>query len=446
MAIFDAPLTSYSGGKQSYSVLPAATQSLQQIISQARSPTFANSAGPITNVTANNGIWQGFASTTPNVPSFGGPTTQQTAVFTGYSPTGINAAASAQANALNQMESAINTYANSGLHLNLSPYTSNVNVPAYYNQARGAISGSQTTINDLINQYAKNPSIFGTTAAEQAKQQADLQAAIAAIPKEVNGASVQSIADAYGAARQRFNPYADLGANSANQLALLSGSQGAAAQDQATQAILNSPEVQNQLNLGTTAIGKLASAKGLLRSGNAARELQDFGVNLALNSLAQKRDSLLAQANLGSNAAQQIAGLYGSEQQAQIARDEQLRQAQLTREGQVRSDQLTRENAIRQAQIQQNADLRSAQLQAAGLSAQQANAMAQTYAQEQAAATDASRYAFETNAAVQRANTQDTVRANQDYLNYILGVYNARGQAIANQQLGLNSILTKQVL
>ncbi len=446
MSIFDTPLTSQSGNRPGYSVNPAATQTLQGTVSQARAPAFGPSAGPVTNVTANNGIWQGSIMPTriqdPYITVFGGPTTQQSALYGGYSTAGINAAAAAQQSSLAQMAAAIGQYANPGTKLNLSQYTNDVNTPQYFNQARGAVAGSQSTIQDLIAQYAQNPAIFGADQASNQRMNDQFLAAQSAfggtnaIPGTA-GMSAEGIANAYQSARGQFDPYTTLGSGSATQLAALSGLSGNDVQNQAIQGVLNSAEVQNQLGMGTSAIGKLASAKGMLRSGNVVRELQDMGQSLALNSIAQKRDSLLAQANLGSNAAQQVAGLYGGEQQAQLGRAQGISGAN-TAQAQA---QLQRDSDIRNAQIQQDANVRSAQLQAAGLSAQQANEMASRYVQEQQAATDASRYAFETNAGVQRANTQDTVRANQDYLNYILGVYNAQGQVNANQQLGLNSLV-----
>lgn len=423
MAIFDAPLTSYAGGQHSYGVNPAATSTFGGTVTTARSPQFALSPYGVGGIKPLGGVWAGTTGADPTSGKgayevFGGPIQNTYAMYNGYSPAGINAAAAHQRNSLAQMQQAINTYASPGQRLQLAGYSNNVNIPNYFNQARGAVAGSQGTIQDLINQYAKNPTIFGADASQQALNEGQLRALQAQGTPNVGGTSSQAISDAFRNARTQFDPYTALGQGSLSQLSALSGLGGQDLQNQSTQALLNSPEVQNQLNMGTSAIGRLASAKGMLRSGNVVRELQDFGQSLALNSLAQKRDSLLAQANLGSNAAQQVAGLYSGEQQAQIGRDDQ----------------------IRQAQIAQDANMRSAQLQAAGLSAQQANEMANRFVQEQQAQTDESRYDFEANTAVNRANTQDAVRANQDYLNYILGIYNAQGQVNANQQLGLNSL------
>ena len=428
MAIFDAPLTSYAGGQHSYNVNPAAATTVSGTTSASRAPTWTGGVPYDPQVIGN--AYMAHADLYPSgvVPAgtnrygnwiSGGPTTQSYALQSGYSSGGINAAANAQNAALAQMAAAINQYANPGQRLNLAGYNNSVNIPNYFNQARGAVAGSQATIQDLVNQYAKNPVIFGNEVAQQGMNEQQLRALREQGAPNVTGSNATTIADAFKAARGQFDPYTSLGQGSLAQLSALSGLQGQDVQNQATQALLNSAEVQNQLGMGTSAIGKLASAKGMLRSGNVVRELQDFGQSLALNSLAQKRDSLLAQANLGSNAAQQVAGLYSGEQQALMGRDDQIRQAQLA----------------------QDANLRSSQLQAAGLSAQQANEMANRYVQEQQAMTDESRYGFEANTAVNRANTQDAVRANQDYLNYILGIYNAQGQVNANQQLGLNSLI-----
>lgn len=125
-----------------------------------------------------------------------------------------------------------------------------------------------------------------------------------------------------------LKPYVEGGTAAFKQQQNLLGVGGAAAQQQAIDALQNSPFFQAQLNQGTNAILQNASATGGLRGGNVQGALSQFAPQLLQQTYQNQLANLggLAGAGLGAatgtgnaaqNAAAQNAQLFGNMGQAQ---------------------------------------------------------------------------------------------------------------------------------
>jgi len=165
-------------------------------------------------------------------------------------------------------------------------------------------------------------SIMGNRAANKAAGRAsDAQTAAAQMGVEENRRQFDLI-------QELMKPYVDSGKTALNQQMGMLGLNGAGSQQQAINALQNSPFFQAQLNQGTNAILQNASATGGLRGGNVQGALSQFAPQLLQQTYQQQLGNFSqlatqgqnAAAGLGSQALQtgvQNAALFGDMGQAQ---------------------------------------------------------------------------------------------------------------------------------
>ena len=165
-------------------------------------------------------------------------------------------------------------------------------------------------------------SIMGNRAANKAAgRAADAQTAAAQMGVEENRRQFDLI-------QELMKPYVDSGKTALNQQMGMLGLNGAGSQQQAINALQNSPFFQAQLNQGTNAILQNASATGGLRGGNVQGALSQFAPQLLQQTYQQQLGNFSqlatqgqnAAAGLGSQALQtgaQNAALFGDMGQAQ---------------------------------------------------------------------------------------------------------------------------------
>lgn len=165
-------------------------------------------------------------------------------------------------------------------------------------------------------------SIMGNRAANKAAgQAADAQTAAAQMGVEENRRQFDFI-------QELMKPYVDSGKTALNQQMGMLGLNGAGSQQQAINALQNSPFFQAQLNQGNNAILQQASATGGLRGGNTQAALAQFAPQLLQQTFQQQLGNFSQLATQGQNAAagvgaqaantgNQNAALFGNIGQAQ---------------------------------------------------------------------------------------------------------------------------------
>lgn len=110
-------------------------------------------------------------------------------------------------------------------------------------------------------------------------------------------------------AQSFLSPYAAAGRAGLGELRNLLGLNGADAQAQSTQRILNSPQVEQQLNIGRRNVESSAAARGTLGTGRFLNDLFQRGQETAVNEIARNQNLLLQLAGQGQNAALAQAGV-----------------------------------------------------------------------------------------------------------------------------------------
>lgn len=153
----------------------------------------------------------------------------------------------------------------------------------------------------------------------------------------------QQVGQAFGQAGQMFDPYRQAGTAALQQQAALSGALGQEAFNQAFQA---SPQQQFLREQGERAALRTAAARGGVGGGNVMKELSRFNTGLASQDLQNQIANLqqlgsqglgasgsaaqfaaqggMAQSDLQTQAAQQLAGLRGQIGQSQLGTGQQL--------------------------------------------------------------------------------------------------------------------------
>ena len=151
-------------------------------------------------------------------------------------------------------------------------------------------------------------------------------------------------------ARADLAPFVNAGRAGVDELKNMLGLNGADAQNAAVQKTLSSPQVMQEIEMGTNTFIRSAVAKGYMNSGRAAQELFDVGRNTAANAVDRRNTGLAALANIGGNAAGASANV-AMQQGELVAR-------QNTYAGDANSNA-----ALSIGNIQSNAVLNSAQLE-----------------------------------------------------------------------------------
>jgi len=153
----------------------------------------------------------------------------------------------------------------------------------------------------------------------------------------------QQVGQAFGQAGQMFDPYRQAGTAALQQQAALSGALG---QEAFNQAFQNSPQQQFLREQGERAALRTAAARGGVGGGNVMKELSRFNTGLASQDLQNQIANLqqlgsqglgasgsaaqfaaqggAAQADLQTQAAQQLAALRGQIGQSQLGTGQQL--------------------------------------------------------------------------------------------------------------------------
>lgn len=123
-----------------------------------------------------------------------------------------------------------------------------------------------------------------------------------------------------------FTPLADLGKKYGGATSLALGALGAGTPDQqaaARSAFTAGPGYQFNLDQGLEAINRRRNAAGMLASGNADRDAQEYGAGLASQEYNKWLDNLLGftspELTATGGAASGVSGVYG--QQANLASD-----------------------------------------------------------------------------------------------------------------------------
>lgn len=133
----------------------------------------------------------------------------------------------------------------------------------------------------------------GNKAADRA---ADAQTAAAQMGVEENRRQFDLI-------QELMKPYVDSGKTALNQQMGMLGLNGAGSQQQAINALQNSPFFQAQLNQGTNALLQNASATGGLRGGNTQAALAQFAPQLLQQTFQNQLANVGQLATQGQNAA-----------------------------------------------------------------------------------------------------------------------------------------------
>lgn len=105
-------------------------------------------------------------------------------------------------------------------------------------------------------------------------------------------------------AMQGYQPYQQAGTQGLNQLGALMGGDYS--------GFMNSPDYLAAQEMGMKALDRNAAARGRLYSGGADADRIRLGQQLATQNLGNYRNALFGMANIGQNAQNSVAGLYGN--------------------------------------------------------------------------------------------------------------------------------------
>lgn len=151
--------------------------------------------------------------------------------------------------------------------------------------------------------------ITGQTAAKKAAR-AQRRGAAAAMASQQ--AALDQQMQMFREQQAMLQPFVDQTQQSMNQMGVLSGTQGADAQQQAIDAIQNSPLFQAQLQQGQDAVLQNASATGGLRGGNVQGALAQFSPAMLQSAIQQQMSNLGGIAGMGMGAVGMASGGYGN--------------------------------------------------------------------------------------------------------------------------------------
>lgn len=104
-------------------------------------------------------------------------------------------------------------------------------------------------------------------------------------------------------ARATLAPFVEAGQAGTEQLQNLLGINGVQAEQEAAQAVLQGPVVQESIQQGISALERSAASRGGLNSGRVAAALQQFGQSQALGAVQQRIGNLQQLGNQGVGAA-----------------------------------------------------------------------------------------------------------------------------------------------
>lgn len=135
-----------------------------------------------------------------------------------------------------------------------------------------------------------------------ANRASDIAVETADLNKEV-------INESAAAAQKFLAPFRAAGSAGLKELTNLLGLNGEQAQADSTQRILNSPQVEQQLNIGRRNVESSAAAQGTLGSGRFLNDLFQRGQETAVNEIARNQNLLLQLSGQGQNAAIAAAGI-----------------------------------------------------------------------------------------------------------------------------------------
>lgn len=105
-------------------------------------------------------------------------------------------------------------------------------------------------------------------------------------------------------AMQGYQPYQQAGTQGLNQLGTLMAGDYS--------GFMNSPDYLAAQEMGMKALDRNAAARGRLYSGGADADRIRLGQQLATQNLGNYRNALFGMTNIGQNAQNSVAGLYGN--------------------------------------------------------------------------------------------------------------------------------------
>lgn len=132
-------------------------------------------------------------------------------------------------------------------------------------------------------------------------------------------ASAKQIAESrrqFDEVQKLLSPYVTAGTNALGQQQALLGLSGGAAQQNAINALQNSPQMQSMIEQGENAMLQNASATGGLRGGNLQGAMAQFRPQLLNQMIQQQYSNLGGLTSIGQNAAAGVgnAGMQSSQQ------------------------------------------------------------------------------------------------------------------------------------
>lgn len=116
-------------------------------------------------------------------------------------------------------------------------------------------------------------------------------------------ANISRLEQSMTSARADIAPYVEAGRQGQEQLQILFGMKGEAAQAQYMQQIMSSPYVTAQVKMATENAQNSAAAKGKLHSGQTLEELTSLGLDISTREIKSIQDGLLQMAQQGLGAA-----------------------------------------------------------------------------------------------------------------------------------------------
>jgi hypothetical protein len=170
--------------------------------------------------------------------------------------------------------------------------------------------------------------VAGTTLISGALS-ADAQGDAAQLQSDSAAAGVAEQRRQFNAIQQLLAPYVNAGTSALGQQGNLIGLNGNGAQQQAINALRNSPLFTSQLQQGERSILANASATGGLRGGNTQAALAQFSPALLAQTIQQQYQNLGGLTSLGQNAAAGVgnAGMTTGSNIAQLLQQQGAAQA-----------------------------------------------------------------------------------------------------------------------
>jgi hypothetical protein len=155
------------------------------------------------------------------------------------------------------------------------------------------------------------------TGANASKRAAKEQRRAAALAAQVQRETLAQQMEMFNRQQEMISPFVDMSEGAMGQMGVLTGTQGADAQQQAISSLENSPLFQSQVQQGENALLQNAAATGGLRGGNTQGALAQFRPGMLQNEINQQFNRLGGIAQLGMGPLSQASAGFGQMANAQ---------------------------------------------------------------------------------------------------------------------------------